>query len=120
MPLEGALSARPRSAEDGGQAFSSSSPFCIYVRFRLQLPSAGVQAMSWINVLVSTSKSHVSGMCNITWLPRASGSATKESRVTMGVVVHRPSGWHRAFGSHSTFGCVATISRCATIIGMAH
>ena len=31
-----------KSAEDGGQAFSSSSSFCIYMRFRLQLPSAGV------------------------------------------------------------------------------
>ena len=51
-------------AEDGGQAFSSSGRFCIYVYVRLQLPSAGVQALFRINVLHLTSKSHMSGVCN--------------------------------------------------------
>ena len=64
MPLEGALSTRPPSAEDSGQAFSLSSRFCFYVRFRLQLHSAGVQTMFGINVLVLTSKSHMRGVCN--------------------------------------------------------
>ena len=64
MPLEGALSMRPPSAEDGGQAFSSSSHFCIYVRFRLQLPSAGVEALFRIYVLHLTSKPHMRGVCN--------------------------------------------------------
>ena len=56
-------STRPPSADDGGQAFSSSSRFCIYVRFRLQLPSAGVQALFCINLLHLTSKSHTRGVC---------------------------------------------------------
>ena len=64
MQLGGVLSTRPPSAEDGGQAFRSSIRFCFYVYYRLQLTSAGVQALFGINVLVLTSKSHMSGVCN--------------------------------------------------------
>ena len=103
------------SAEDGGQAFSSSSRFCIYVCFRWQLPSAGVHAMFRINVLVLTSKSHMRGMGNRLLVHLYQWKRPRGSRATLGRKVHRPSGRHRAFGSHRTFGCVATISRCPTI-----
>ena len=38
--------------------------FCFYVCYRLQLPSAGVQALFGMNVLVLTAKSHMRGVCN--------------------------------------------------------
>ena len=49
------------------------------------------------------------------WLTLASGSAQKESRVTLGMVAHWPHGRHMACGSHGTFGRVATVRRCVTI-----
>ena len=115
MPLECALSTRPPSAEDGGQAFISSICFCIYLRFRLQLHSAGVQALFGINVLHLMSKSHVSGVCNRLLADPRQWKRPRGVRSDPGKSGAQAHGWHRAFGSHGTFGCVATISRCATI-----
>ena len=64
MPLECALPTRHPSAEDGGQACGSSSRFCIYVRFRLQLPSAGVQALFRVKCAPFDYKVEHEGVCN--------------------------------------------------------
>ena len=54
----------PRRQKTVGRPAARQVVFCFYVRCRLQLHSAGVQAMFVINVLVPTSKSHMRGMCN--------------------------------------------------------
>ena len=94
MPLEGALSMRPPSAEDGGQAFRSSSRFCIYVLFLECYFHPQVSRPVCINVLVLTSKSHMRGVCHMLLVDPCQWKCPEESRVTLGGLAHRPNGRH--------------------------
>ena len=78
--------------------------FWIYVCFRLQLPSAGVQAMFGINVLVLTSKSHTSGVCNRLLVHLCQWKRPRGVESDPGKDGAQTQWSAQGLGSHSTFG----------------